>query len=476
MSEDENLKNLHKALLNFNKRAERASSEILVSNFVDSEPLFDLLSTPNNQVIYGRRGTGKTHALKYLAESVERSGDHAVYLDLRSVGSNSSIYNDGTRSLTDRAATLIVDVLNAVYDELYNIAVRAIDNAPDPHQLTLRLDDLSSAISTIRITGPIEHEVQTEETASQDTGISAKASIGSTPSAEANVSLKTTSTDHGSVRVKRSGAETIRLDFANITAAIRGLVEVLAAPRIWLLIDEWSEIPIDLQPYLADLIRRTILPINSLTVKIASIEHRSEFILLQERGQYVGLELGADVSADLNLDDFLVFDNNQQKAVEFFKNLVFKHYKSEQPDEEIRTPDQLVRLAFTQWPVFEEFVRAIEGVPRDALNLIGKAVTKSFGHKIAMNDVRAAARDWYHQDKASSIRGNPELSGLLEQIIEEIIGTRRARAFLFPTASREPRIEQLFDARLLHVLRRNVSSHDDPGVRYDVYKIVSLSG
>jgi hypothetical protein len=53
MSPDENLKNLHKALLNFNKRAERASSEILVSNFVDSEPLFDLLSTPNIRLYTG---------------------------------------------------------------------------------------------------------------------------------------------------------------------------------------------------------------------------------------------------------------------------------------------------------------------------------------------------------------------------------------------------------------------------------------
>ena len=240
------------------------------------------------------------------------------------------------------------------------------------------------------------------------------------------------------MRVKRSGIATIYLDFGNISAAITGLAAVLGSPRIWLLIDEWSEIPIDLQPYLADLIRRTILPINSVTVKIASIEHRSEFILIQERGQYVGLELGADVSADLNLDDFLVFDNSQEKAVEFFKRLIFKHYQSEQPDEEIQSPDQLVRLAFTQWPVFEEFVRAIEGVPRDALNLIGKAVTKSFGRKIAMNDIRAAARDWYHQDKATSIRGNQELSGLLEHIVEEIIGQRRARAFLFPTASGDP--------------------------------------
>jgi len=77
MSEDENLKNLHKALLNFNKRAERASSEILVSNFVDSEPLFDLLSTPNNQVIYGRRGTGNIPIrLEQVAQPLREAAGH----------------------------------------------------------------------------------------------------------------------------------------------------------------------------------------------------------------------------------------------------------------------------------------------------------------------------------------------------------------------------------------------------------------
>jgi hypothetical protein len=183
-------------------------------------------------------------------------------------------------------------VLNALYDELYNIAVAAIDKPPDPRQLTLRLDDLASAISTVRITGVIENEEQTEATNSQDTGISAKGSIGRTPSAEATISLKSTSTDHGTVRVKRSGDERIYLDSGNISAAITGLAQVLSSPRIWLLIDEWSEIPIELQPYLADLIKRTILPINTVTVKIASIDHRSEFILIHERGQYVGFGIG----------------------------------------------------------------------------------------------------------------------------------------------------------------------------------------
>jgi Cdc6-like AAA superfamily ATPase len=318
-NETETLKTLHKALINLNKRAERASNEILVSNFVDSEPLFDLLSTHNNQVIYGLRGTGKTHALKYLAETVGKSGDHAVYIDLRSIGSNSSIYSDTTRSLADRASTLIVDVLGAVHDELLSIAISVIDRAPNPEQVTTRIDDLAAAITAVRIVGPIEEERGRQTDSLGEGGVTAKLSVGAKPGAELGVSLSAKSKADTSYRRKRSGPETIHLDFGTINAALVGLIQVVNSPRIWLLIDEWSEIPIDLQPYLADLIRRTILPINEITVKIASIEHRSQFNILHDRGEYTGVELGADMSADLNLDDFLVFDNDQGKAVEFKK-------------------------------------------------------------------------------------------------------------------------------------------------------------
>jgi hypothetical protein len=475
MSERDTLQRLHKALLNLNKRAERTANEILVSNFVDSEPLFDLLATPNNQVIYGRRGTGKTHALKYLENSVKNKGDTAVYLDLRSIGSNTSIYNDGTRSLADRASTLIIDVLNALHDGFYELAVVAVDRAPNPAQITGRLDDLAHAISAIRISGAIEQEQNTGSTRSLKDRISAKISGSPTTfSGELSLSNSGETEDRSSMRTKRSGSETVYIDFANVGTSITGLAGVLGSRRIWLLIDEWSEIPIELQPYLADLLRRTILPVSSITVKIASIEHRLRFILIQDQGQYVGLELGADISADLNLDDFLVFDNDQEKAVEFFRNLIFKHYQSEDPnsaDSGIQSSDQLVRVAFTQSPAFTEFVRAAEGVPRDALNLIAKVVTKSFGRKIAMSDIRAAARDWYQQDKASSILGNPGLHAVLDYVVDSVIGERRARAFLFPTATRDAAIEQLFDARLLHILKKNVSSRDEPGARYDVYKI-----
>lgn len=232
-----------------------------------------------------------------------------------------------------------------------------------------------------------------------------------------------------------------------------------------MLLDEWSEIPIELQPYLADLLRRIILPRRFISLKIA-IEHRSRFSIKKPRGEYIGLELGADVAADLNLDDFLVFDNNQIKAVEFFKLLLFKHFKAAPAaPKEIGSPNELIHALFIQQPVFEEFVRAVEGVPRDALSLTVKMITRAFGQKITMQHVRGAARDWYVQDKSQGVNDNPVLSALLSHIVDEVIGRRRARAFLFAANSRNDAIDELFDARITHVLKKNVSTHDEPGVR-----------
>ena len=152
------IQNIQAAFMQFDRRAEKVSQEILAKTFVDAEPLFIQLSSRNHQVFYGRRGTGKTHALKYLAESIRARQEKPIYVDLRSVGSNGSIYSDGQRSLAERASRLIVDVLEAVEQELMQIAVEQIDSSPDPAQITLRLDDLSAAIRSVAVRGPVEEE------------------------------------------------------------------------------------------------------------------------------------------------------------------------------------------------------------------------------------------------------------------------------------------------------------------------------
>ena len=230
----------------------------------------------------------------------------------------------------------------------------------------------------------------------------------------------------------------------------------------------------ELQPYLADFIRRCIFPVNGITTKIGAIEHRSKFRVPSNNGGYVGIELGADATADINLDDFMVFDNDAERAKDFFREFLFKHFRAavETDDGDLpRSKEELVRQGFTQSNAFDEFVRAIEGVPRDAINIIVLAAQKALDDRISVPHLRAAANTWYQRDKQSAVASADDALHLLRWIIDRVIGERRARAFLLLSDARHSLIDSLFDSRVLHILKRNISAHDQPGIRYDVYKL-----
>jgi len=134
--------------------------------------------------------------------------------------------------------------------------------------------------------------------------------------------------------------------------------------------------------------------------------------------------------------------------------------------------DEFVRRAFTQQNAFSELVRAAEGVPRDAINVSMLAAMRAGNDPISVPDVRRAAQDWYHRDKGRAVAANPEASDLLHWIIDEVIGSRRARAFLLsPADAGHSLIRELYDARVLHIIKRGYSAQDEPGVRYDVFQI-----
>ena len=188
----------------------------------------------------------------------------------------------------------------------------------------------------------------------------------------------------------------------------------------------------------------------------------------------MGIELGADAGGDVNLDDFMVFDNDANRSLTFFADLLFKHYRATDGlavDDGPMTPDEFIRQTFTQITAFEEFVRAVEGVPRDAVYLASAVARRAYGRLISVQDVRASARDWYSRDKATVLRADPVLGDLLHWITEQVIAHRRARAFLLVSHQRHHLIETLFDSRLLHVLKKNISSNEKPGIRYDAYKL-----
>src|SRR4051794_1336833 len=92
------------------KRAESRQTEQLRDTFVDSGVAI-VMEVVDHQLLYGRRGTGKTHALRYLETVVRSRKDIPVYLDLRTIGSPEGLFVGETIKPTERAARLLVDLL-----------------------------------------------------------------------------------------------------------------------------------------------------------------------------------------------------------------------------------------------------------------------------------------------------------------------------------------------------------------------------
>lgn len=465
---------INNAFMRLSRRAEANEHEKLVDTFVEAGPLMTLLSSRDHQVVYGRRGTGKTHALTYLTEDLDPERNVPLFIDLRTVGSTGGLYGNTEIPLSERGTRLLMDALIGIHDQLTDYALENPED-PDLSRMSPALSRFREAITRVTVIGEVEREVTETQASRTDVTSSMRGAAGSQgANVEMSSGREETDESRETGRYRERGEARHRVVFGEVGAALQDLVDLLENRHLWVILDEWVSIPLELQPYLADLLRRALFPVRGLTVKIAAIEQRSRFRLPAPDGDYLGIELGADIAADVNLDDFMVFENDEDRAKEFFRKLLHRHVSSVDGvngDEIPETPQELVREGFTQRNTFEEFVRAAEGVPRDGINIISLAAQRALDRPITMGQVRAAAQTWYQRDKEAAVRANARAHDLLHWIIDEVIGERQARAFLLRKDVEHPLVDTLFDERVLHILKRSISAHDQPGVRYDAYKL-----
>ena len=305
----------------------------------------------------------------------------------------------------------------------------------------------------------------------------ASVSLGAGPGAaslKAGVSVREDTKASTASKRAVTGAEAYHVNFGSVGSALGKIARMLPNGRLCILLDEWSEVPMDLQPYLADLLRRAVMPTPQVTVKIAAIELRTRFRIVAGGGGNIGLEVGADIASAVNLDDYMVFDNNGANATKFFRKLVFAHTTAaleENGHPPLKDEAALLSDGFTQANAFDEAVRACEGVPRDIINILGKAAQRSPAETISVNNVRQAALQWYQGSKDPAVSAHAQAKRLLEWVVDKVIKERQAKAFLLESGARDPLIDHLYDERVLHVLKKGMSSKDAPGARFNVYGI-----
>ncbi|BDA63474.1 hypothetical protein MANAM107_03080 [Actinomyces capricornis] len=463
----------NRALNAIPKRADQQQVEELRRTFEDSGVTV-ALETIDNQVMYGRRGTGKTHAFRYLETQVLELGDIPVYVDLRQIGSANGLFNGNEVKTTERAARLLVDLLGNVRDHIFEIVVNDEDLVNNP-SIVDNLDRLVDAISKVRIVGPVNVGVESSRTNSIVSNENLSLGASSNPALSYSSASQHEVGSSGRSTMAREGDEEVFLEFSPIVNALRSFAGNLGKRRLWILLDEWSSVPSDLQPLLGEFIVRGLSPVSAITVKIAAIEQQSNF--RDYCGdQLVGIELGADFAANLNLDDYMVYEQHEERSTSFFKGLFHKHLMSGRGggllSDRVLREEEMISQLFSDRRAFEELVRASEGVPRDALNIAGKAALSAGGKKISMKDVRSAARSWYQADKENALQSDSDATRMLHRIVDDVIREKKSRGFLVNQRdSNNPVLLKLFDARVLHIVRRGYSAQDVPGERFDVWTI-----
>lgn len=457
------------AILQIQLRADRWDDNSLVESFVTVGSLIPLLNSENNQIIFGRRGTGKTHVLRYFKNQKENNGDCCIFIDLRKIGSSNSIYADSSLPIEQRALRFFIDIIKVVGDEL----TAYITNSDERKESFIHeIIPLVTELNTTWTKTAIEGDVVSESTMSDKNTQEVNTSISFSPS-DLGMNFTTKdidSLDHSSI-LRLSGKYYAHINLLEAASILQKIAAILSPHKIWLIFDEFSELHADLQIVLADILRRVVCPICGITFKIGSIEHRSSFRSVITGHNYWGLELGADVTT-INLDELMVFGNNHASSLMFFRELLFLRVNTILPPENrIANSDILVKSLFTQENSFEELVLAAEGVPRDFFNILHKAIILDYYNPISIPTIRKAARNWFDEDKRGSITAIPKTNRLLDWIISDVINKRQARAFMLRSNENDNLIDFLYDARILHIIKQNVSSKDTPGMRYNVYSI-----
>lgn len=456
------------------QRSERqVDQNKIIETFVDLG-ILSQLDNRNNQIIYGRRGTGKTHVFRALISRLKSADKKnvVVYIDARVLGSSAQ-FTDSTTPLKRRCLALFRDLISP----LYNSLLEHIVENPSQHALeAIKILDqllipITEAEKSLR-----EEKRSASEANTSSSKVSAEASI-ITPALSATAEASKIDDKRKSVEQTFTVSTDDKILFPDISYAINKTLE-LGDAQLYFLIDEWSSLPLEIQPYLAEFLKRTLLPLQRVTMKIAALEYRSKF-LLGSNSSYIGFELGADISTAPDLDEYYVFDRNPDRITEAYGDILLRHINAELEPEYLSTVygikngKDLGSKLFTQLPTLKELARASECVIRDLINIFSKAyfhAHKRGRETIDNKAVLEAAREWFEQDKTKDL--DDEMHEVLRQIVDEVIGTKKARSFLMKRdLERHPLIQKLIDARVLHHMQRGYADKDNPGIRYNIYSL-----
>ncbi|WP_155975723.1 hypothetical protein [Daejeonella oryzae] len=421
--------------------------------YLDPKGHVERLLSKQNQVIFGRRGSGKSLLLKSLKTSATNTEVMTVNLDdFKDISFPNSII---------QVLRLVIKQLNKSLIESYKwwelVKRQKAQNI---------IKDLNKYLTKLeaRLANPDQYDEST------------RVKSGSKFSGEASSGYgKSTAKIGSEIQEESESSKTLRIDKLNILrnelTEFKELIQKASEyldKDLFLILDDFYFIRKSDQPYFADFFHR-ISKNTRLYLKIASIKHRTS--LYVQSDTYIGMEIGHD-GQSLNLDYSL---ENFNALVSFMKELLYNINKK-------------VKVEIDYEKLFSEngfrfLCLASGGVPRDFFTLfltLGNKIINgqsTISKPLVIETSIENLPNKLEAFKTDSLEEKEVLEHYLQFIRREIVDKKRWNSFLVSNSDvlQHPQINQaikeLVDLRLLHIANSNTSSAPSDGTRYSAYLI-----
>jgi hypothetical protein len=419
-------KEFARAVSQIQRRAERqVDPQKLEDIFVETD-MAVRARTSDSQLVVGRRGTGKTHLMRAFERSARLRGEVVYYFDCTRLGSGYSGLNLRPEEI---APKYLVAFLNELGTQLLDAATNMELPPPGVQERALGgiIDGLGSCLRPA---------VSGDRTAST-------------------------------------------FNYRQIVQSLDRVLDDLDIQRLFVILDEWAQVPVAVQPHLSEYLKRTLLAVPRISLKILAVSYQCEFLQVVN-GARIGIERGADITDVLDLDIYLIYDEKSDFVTDFFAQVLYNHLGAELDWNLSASPHQKMQRVlelFTQRPAFVELVRSAEGNCRDFLCIFGRAYFEGFrqvggASAVSIPHVRNAASSWFDTEKHANIRGEGSPARTLEYIVNKVVSGYKSRTFMVESAKAGHRdLTRLLNERLLHRIPGYYSHPDRPGVRYEIFTI-----
>lgn len=408
-----------------------------------------------NQVVFGRRGTGKTMLLKELLQAgrpFNTNGDYiAIMVQVPDFLRSPDVTEKDPPVV--RARSFFREFLYQFANELMRIHDDVLKNEDFLARVGLKNKSARLVLSdrVLRLSHTLQHGVRTYRVDSKtfkerlenseqdnveggsemqfnvegDVGVKSgypSAKIAVTPA----FSEKSSSERSRSRKVFRTEDVVGDYDFGmpEIREGLRDILKMIRTDQIMILLDEWQALSLDCQSEFAHLLNRCFFGIECVSVKIAAYRHVCHFNNGGSRENFRGLELGQDIEVVGDTDLPPAEDNTKK----FFFDILYRRLLYMEPDLEKHYGDPtrfdytiLLDDVFRNRHVADMLVRGCHGVSRDfikAFNFAAEHSEDDIGRQKITLDAVNMAHGELSREVQENVHTADDIGGLLFEMIK----------------------------------------------------------